>query len=175
MKKTLISTFIAAACLTASGVAMAGDKEAVEHTTVTTNVSGVSGITITLTDNPENVTTEEVKNPGVTLTTLGIEATGLTNNGATGGSNIAVEVGNDHFDSATGAWLFKNNDGSSTPLKARPKGAQGWNHDPADRVGYRLNGGDSASLLFVLETNSGNTNVTAGGYSMPLTVSYNTW
>ncbi|EGK4669865.1 pilin, partial [Escherichia coli] len=70
MKKSLISTFIAAACLTASGVAMAADKEAVKAITVTTNVTKVSGITIDLTNNPETVTTDEVKTPGTLLTTL---------------------------------------------------------------------------------------------------------
>ncbi|EFB1391683.1 hypothetical protein MLT81_20425 [Escherichia coli] len=176
MKKTLISTFIAAACLTASGIAMAADKEAVENTTVTTTVSDVSSIMINLTDNPENVTTEDVKSPGVTLTALGIDATGLTNNGASGNSNIAVEVGSDNYDASSGAWLFKNGDGSSTPLKARPRG-QGWHQEPNNRIAYRLTGNNvnAASIRLILETNIGNTNVTAGSYTMPLTVSYNTW
>lgn len=176
MKKSLISTFIAAACLTASSIAVAASNEAVKNITVTTNVSDVSGITINLTDNPETVTTEDVKSQGVTLTTLSIDATGLTNNGATGNSNIAVEVGNDNYDASSGAWLFKNGDGSSDPLKARPRG-QGWHQEPPNRIGYRLNGNNvnTANLQLTIETNTGNTNVTAGGYTMPLTVSYNTW
>ncbi|HAE9567933.1 TPA_asm: hypothetical protein G4Y56_004274 [Salmonella enterica subsp. enterica serovar Montevideo] len=176
MKKTLISTFIAAACLTASGVAMAGDKDAVQTGTVTTQVTGVSGVTITLNDNPETVTTEQVKNPGVTLTTLDIDATGLDLSSVAGG-NIAVEVDKTHFDSASGAWLFKNNgQPGSTPLKARPQSNTGWNHSPEDRIAYRLQNGDqNVSLRLPIETNTGNTNVTAGGYEMPLTVSFNTW
>ncbi|EFO1625933.1 hypothetical protein DWH09_24740 [Escherichia coli] len=178
MKKTLISTFIAAACLTASGIAMAGDKEAVQTGTVTTQVTGVSGVTITLNDNPETVTTEQVQNPGVTLTTLDINATGLDLGSAAGG-NIAVEVDDSHFDSTSGAWLFKNPDQpSSTPLKARPHSASGWNHSPEKRIAYRLqkqNGSQNVSLRLPIETNTGNTNVTAGGYEMPLTVSFNTW
>lgn len=176
MKKTLISTFIAAACLTASGIAMAGDKEAVQTRTVTTQVTGVSGVTITLNDTPQTVTTEEVKRPGVTLTTLDIDATGLDLSSVAGG-NIAVEVDNSHFDSTSGAWLFKNPDQpSSTPLKARPHSASGWNHSPENRIAYRLqNGNQNVSLTLPIETNTGNTNVTAGGYEMPLTVSFNTW
>ncbi|EAC0266392.1 TPA: hypothetical protein ACGAHT_003184 [Salmonella enterica subsp. enterica serovar Newport] len=175
MKKTLISTFIAAACLTASGAAMAGDKDAVQTGTVTTTVTGVSGVTITLNDRPETVTTEQVKNPGVTLTTLDIDATGLDLGSAAGG-NIAVEVDNSHFDSGSGAWLFKNPDQQgSTPLKARPQSQAGWNHDPENRVAYRLNGDQNVSIQLPIETNTGNTNVTAGHYEMPVTVSFNTW
>ena len=178
MKKSLISTFIAAACLTASSIAVAANNEAVENITVTTQVTGVSGVTITLNDNPQTVTTEDVKRPGVTLTTLDINATGLDLSSAAGG-NIAVEVDNSHFDATSGAWLFKNPDQpSSTPLKARPHSSagSGWNHSPEKRISYRLQNGDhNVSLRLPIETNTGNTNVTAGGYEMPLTVSFNTW
>ncbi|HHS9164265.1 TPA: hypothetical protein ACTV58_004693 [Escherichia coli] len=175
MKKSLISTFIAAACLTASGVAMAADHEAVQNTTVTTTVTAVSGVTITLNDTPQTVTTEEAKATGTLLTTLGIAATGLDLSSARGG-NIAVEVDPSHFDASSGSWLFKTGDGSSTPLKARPKSGNGWNHDPAHRVAYRLQNGDqNVNIQLPIQTNSGNTNVTAGNYSMPVTVSFNTW
>lgn len=175
MKKNLISTFIAAACLTASGVAMAGEKEAVQTGTLTTTVTGVSNVTITLTDNPETVTTEEVKLPGTLLSTLDISANGLDLSSAAGG-NIAVEVDPNNFDTVSGAWLFKTSDGSSTSLKARPKAVQGWNHDPANRVAYRLQSSDhNVNIQLPIETNTGNTNVSAGAYTMPVTVSFNTW
>ncbi|EGT2786983.1 Dr family adhesin structural subunit [Salmonella enterica subsp. enterica serovar Carmel] len=174
MKKTLISTFIAAACLTASGAAMAGDKDAVQTGTVTTTVTGVSGVTITLTDSPQTVTTEDVKSPGVTLTTLGIEATGLDLSSAAGG-NIAVEVDNDHID-GSGAWLFKDPTQPNSNLKARPKSESGWNHNPENRIAYRLqNSSQNVNIQLPIETNSGNTNVTAGHYELPVTVSFNTW
>ncbi|EEZ6608861.1 hypothetical protein DBT60_004474 [Escherichia coli] len=179
MKKSLISTFIAAACLTASGVAMAADKEAVQNVTVTTNVTGVSSVTIDLTESPQTVTTDEVKVPGTLLTTLEISSSGFDLNSVQG-ANIAVEVGNDNIETGSGAWLFKNNDQpNSTPLKARPKAGNGWNHDPQNRIAYRLtssnSNGNSATIRLPIETNSGNTNVPVGGYNMPLTVSYNTW
>ncbi|EBX3157094.1 hypothetical protein YN38_23630 [Salmonella enterica subsp. enterica serovar Newport] len=175
MKKTLISAFIAAACLTASGAAMAGDKDAVQTGTVTTNVTGLSGVTITLNNAPETVTTDDVKVPGTLLTTLGIAATGLDLSTASGG-NIAVEVEGDHYDAGSGAWLFRTGDGSSTPLKARPKTGDGWNQNPANRVAYRLqHGNQNVNLQLPIQTNSGNTNVTAGNYTMPVTVSFNTW
>lgn len=176
MKKTLISTFIAAACLTASGAAMAGDNEATQTGSVTTTVTGVSNVTITLTESSETVTTEDVKRPGVLLTTLEIDATGLDLSSAAGG-NIAVTVDNSHFDVGSGAWLFKNPDQpNSTPLKARPQSASGWYHDPANRIAYALrNNEQNVNIQLPIETNSGNTTVTAGGYEMPLTVSFNTW
>lgn len=176
MKKTLISTFIAAACLTASGAAMAGNKDAVQTGTVTTTVTGVTGVTITLTDNPQTVTTEDVKSPGVTLTTLDIEATGLDLSSAAGG-NIAVEVDNDHID-GSGAWLFKDPTQPNSNLKARPKSApgSGWNHNPENRIAYRLqNSSQDVNIQLPIETNLGNTNVTAGHYELPVTVSFNTW
>ena len=174
MKKTLISTFIAAACLTASGIAMAGSNEAVQTGTVTTTVTGVSGVTITLTDSPQTVTTEEVKNPGVTLTTLGIEATGLDLSSASGG-NIAVEVDSDHID-GSGAWLFKDSTQPNSNLKARPRSGSGWHHSPENRISYRLqNSSQNVNIQLPIETNTGNTNVTAGHYELPVTVSFNTW
>ncbi|ELF2620121.1 Dr family adhesin structural subunit [Escherichia coli] len=173
MKKSLISTFIAAACLTASGVAMAADKEAVQTGSVSTTVTGVSNVTITLTEQPQTVTTEDVKRPGVLLTTLGIDATGLDLSSAAGG-NIAVEVDSDHID-VSGAWLFKDPTQPNSNLKARPKSEPGWNHDPQNRIAYRLGGDQNVSLQLPIETNTGNTNVTAGAYELPVTVSYNTW
>lgn len=174
MKKSLISTLIAAVCLTASGIAMAADNEAVQTGTVTTTVTGVSNVTITLTDTPETVTTEQVKVKGTRLASLGIEATGLDLSSVSGG-NIAVAVESSNYDSASGAWLFKTDDGNST-IKAQPRAAEGWYQNPANRVSYRLQSGDkNVNLQLPIEANSGNTNVSAGVYTMPLTVSYNTW
>ncbi|EGH1125542.1 TPA: hypothetical protein PWK54_005161 [Escherichia coli] len=176
MKKSLISTFIAAACLTASGVAMAGDKEAVKNITVTTNVTEVSSVTIDLTNNPETVTTDDVKVPGTLLTTLDISSSGFDLKSVQGAS-IAVEVDALNTDTS-GSWLFKNNDQPhSTQLKTRPKVGTDWSLGPQNKVTYRLKSsdGNSVNLQLPIETNSGNTNVPAGSYNLPMTVSYNTW
>lgn len=176
MKKSLISTFIAAACLTASGVAMAADNEAVKAITVTTNVTKVSGITIDLTNNPETVTTDEVKTPGTLLTTLDISSSGFDLNSVQGAS-IAVEVDASSTDTS-GSWLFKNTEQpQSTQLKTRPKIGSDWTLNPQNKVTYTLkrSQSNSVNIQLPIETNSGNTNVPAGSYNLPLTVSYNSW
>lgn len=176
MKKSLISTFIVATFLTASGVAMAGDKDAVQTGTVTTTVTGSSGATIILNDNPQTVTTEDVKSPGVLLTTLGIDASGLNLSSAAGG-NIAVEVEGDNYDADSGTWLFKA-DGNSTPLKALPKSGDGWTRNPNNRTSHNLQGSSenvSTNIQLPIESAEGNNNVTPGNYNMPVTVSFNTW
>ncbi|EHK6188575.1 hypothetical protein IO967_004813, partial [Escherichia coli] len=93
------------------------------------------------------------------------------------GASIAVEV--DAYSTDTsGSWLFKNTEQPhSTQLKTRPKIGSDWTLNPQNKVTYTLkrSQGNSVNIRLPIETNSGNTNVPAGSYNLPLTVSYNSW
>lgn len=167
MKKTLISAFVAVACAATSGSAFAA-REAETAVTLTTTVVPLSSINIEATPAAETVTVEDVKVEGTKLASLSISADNLVNTGT--GANISVTVDSNNYTSQSQTWLFKN--GSNT-IKASPI-TQGWNFN-GDSVSVRVDNDSSFTDTVELRTKSGNTGVVAGSYSMPVTVSYNTW
>ncbi|EGI1266684.1 hypothetical protein H6270_004716 [Escherichia coli] len=167
MKKALISAFVAIACAATSGSAFAG-KEAETAVTLTTTVAPLSSINIEATPAAETVTVEDVKVKGTKLASLSISANNLVNTATR--ANIKVTVNSDNYDSARQAWLFKN--GTNT-IRALPS-SQGWSFN-GDNVTKRVDTDSSLTDKVDFNTKLGNTNVVAGSYSMPVTVSYNTW
>lgn len=175
MKRNLVSTLIATACLVSAGSAFAVTETfGTTSQTLTTTVTSTSAVNIQSVPSSESVTVSEVARPGTKLASLDITATGLNAAGGTNGrANIKVAADSSNYDTRSQTWLFKNDSGS--PILALPyTQSNGWNFNGPD-VTYRTDGRTEATLTLDFVTKEGNTSVSPGVYHLPVTISYNTF
>lgn len=171
MKKNIISTVIAAALCAVAGSAMAANNIVTDSATVTTTVRAVSSATVTVTPVDAIVTVDEVKQQGTSVAAVDVEASGLYDGNA--GANIKLTVDGANYDSTYQKWKFISTNGESfAVLPALPSG---WTFN-GDNVTKRTQGVNSVSVTRInFETVAGNGNVTPGDFTMPVTLSFNTW
>ncbi|HAM3120451.1 TPA: Dr family adhesin structural subunit [Escherichia coli] len=174
MKKNIIAAIIAASCFSVSGVSLANTTSilASHSTDVTTNVTAVTGATITVTPTPETVTTEQAATNGVKLASLTVDATGISN-GVSGASNVKVTVDSSHYsgDSAGQYWVFKDANGNG--LNSKVQGTE-WQNN-GDNVTHRTDSVTTYNGSFDLVTAGSNTNVQPGVYTLPVTATITAW
>ncbi|EEQ4634570.1 hypothetical protein KX401_24450 [Escherichia coli] len=170
MKKNIISTVIAAALCAVAGSAMAAQNIATDTAVLTSNVRAVSGATVTATPIDVTVTTDEIKVAGTHVSAVTVDASGLYD--GTKGANVKLTVDPSHYESGPQKWLFKDASGNS--FKVTPQ-ASGWNFNGGD-VTKRTDGMTSVNGEQIdMVTVSGNGDVPPGAYTMPVTLSFNTW
>ncbi len=175
MKKNLVSTLIATACLVSASSAFAVTETfGTTSQTITTTVTSTSAVNIQSVPSSESVTVSEVARPGTKLASLDITATGLNAaGGANGHANIKVAVDSSNYDSRTQTWLFKNDRGR--PLFALPyTQSNGWSFNGPDATS-RTDGRTEATLKLDFVTKEGNNGISPGVYHLPVTISYNTF
>ena len=175
MKKNLVSTLIATACLVSASSAFAVTETfGTTSQTITTTVTSTSAVNIQSVPSSESVTVSEVARPGTKLASLDITATGLNAAGGTNGhANIKVAVDSSNYDSRSQTWLFKNDSGR--PLFALPyTQSNGWSFNGPDATS-RTDGRTEATLKLDFVTKEGNKGISPGVYHLPVTISYNTF
>ncbi|MGS3948594.1 hypothetical protein [Escherichia coli] len=171
MKKNIISTVIAAALCTVAGSAMAAPNMATDTAVLTSNVRAVSGATVTATPIDTIVTTDEITVPGTHVSAVTVDASGLYA-GPTGKANVKLTVDPSHYHSSSQKWLFKDASGNS--FKVLPE-ASGWGFD-GNNITKRTDGATSVNSEQIdMVTVAGNKDVPPGAYTMPVTLSFNTW
>ncbi|HFU7411176.1 hypothetical protein O5910_22965 [Escherichia coli] len=169
MKKNIISTVIAAALCTVAGSAMAAVVVS-DNTTLTTTVSAVSSASVTVTPIDATVSVDDVKVAGTSLAAAEVSATGLYN--GTTGANVKLTVDSSNYDNVYGKWLFTS---GSESIKVMPELPSGWQFN-GDNITMQIDSVDSVPATVInFKTSSANSNVTPGVYTMPVTMSFNTW
>lgn len=170
MKKNIISTVIAAALCTVAGSAMAAQNIVTDNATLTTTVSAVSSASVTVTPIDATVSVDDVKVQGTSVAAAEVSATGLYN--GTTGANVKLTVDSSNFNNVTRKWLFTSGSESFSVLPELPSG---WQFN-GDNITMRVDTIDTVpSTVITFKTSEGNGDVTPGAYTMPVTMSFNTW
>ncbi|CAM6549613.1 MULTISPECIES: hypothetical protein [Escherichia] len=169
MKKNIISAVIAGAFFAVAGSAMAAPNEATDTATVTTSVLATSAATVSVTANNGSVSVDDITTPQVEVASVDVSASGLYA-GDTGKANLKLSVDQAHF--AGGQyWKMVSDSGESFKVYVKTD----WQQN-GDNITLRTDGQDSVSATnIVFATASGNNTVSPGDYTMPVTLSFNTW
>ncbi|WP_392440288.1 pilin [Edwardsiella piscicida] len=182
MTKTLVSAFVAASCLAASGAAMARYADFGEsnpyvksymEATLTTNVIDSTTTRIVATPSPFTVSTTDASRPGTALATLSINAMDIIG-GDSGKSDVRVDIHDDYYDDASQNWLFKNDNGDT--IKVRPQGDSGtWSSNGGRNIAAHTTGLTdlNSEVQFVTVQEDGN--IAPGSYSMPVVATINSF
>lgn len=168
MKKNIISAVIAGAFFAVAGSAMAAPREAVDTATVTTSVLATSAATVSVTPNSGSVSVDDITTSGVEVASVDVSASGLYD-GPTG-ADLKLAVDANHF--AGGQyWKMVSGSGESFNVFVKTDWQQNGNNVTLRTVGKT----SVPTTKIVFATASGNRTVSPGDYSMPVTLSFNTW
>ncbi len=168
MKKNIISALIASTFFAVAGSAIAVPNEATDTATVTTHVLATSAATVSVTANNGTVSVDDISTPEVEVASVDVSASGL-HDGKTG-ANVKLSVDKSHFYGGQ-YWKMTSSSGESFNVYVKTD----WQQN-GDNVTYRTDGRTSLpSTRIVFATAAGNGKVSPGDYTMPVTLSFNSW